>query len=150
MDVWWIDEPHLLGSCNPTTADLEELRAQGFSMIVSLLEEDLQPPKYDLARVEAIGYTRRNIAVLEFHPPEVEQLLEFVDLMRRLPEGMKAVLHCQAGIGRTGTFAAAYWIAKGLTVDEALEKVGRARPLAVETAEQRAVLDEFARKRASM
>jgi atypical dual specificity phosphatase len=150
MDVWWIDEPHLLGSCNPTTADLEELRAQGFSMIVSLLEEDLQPPKYDLARVEAIGYTRRNIAVMEFHSPDVEQLLEFVDLMRRLPEGTKAILHCQAGIGRTGTFAAAYWIAKGLTVDEALARVGAARPLAVETREQRDALDEFARKRASM
>jgi len=144
VDVWWIDEPGLLGSCNPTTEDLEELRAQGFSVIVSLLDEDVQPPNYDLKRIEAIGYRRRNIPVTEFHPPEVAQLVEFVDLMRRLPEGAKAIVHCQAGIGRTGTFAAAYWIAKGLTVDQALEMVRTARPLAVETAEQLAVLDEFA------
>jgi atypical dual specificity phosphatase len=145
MDTWWIDEPRLLGSCNPTTEDLATLRADGFGIIVSLLEEDLQPPAYDLARVEAMGYARHNIPVGDFHPPGVEQLLEFLDLMRQLGEDAKVVVHCQAGIGRTGTFAAAYWIAKGLTVDEALSRVREARPFAVETPEQRAVLDQFAR-----
>lgn len=145
MDVWWIDEPWLLGSCNPTTSDLEELRARGFNLIVSLLEEDLQPPRYDVTHVEAIGYVRRNIPVMDFHPPQMEQLTEFVDFLTGQPESTKAVVHCQAGIGRTGTFAAAYWIAKGLSVDEAVEKVRSERPQAVETAEQRDALAEFAR-----
>jgi atypical dual specificity phosphatase len=149
MDVWWIDEPCLLGSCNPTTRDLQELRARGFTLIVSLLEEDVQPPRYDVTRVEAMGYSRRNIAVMDFHPPQIEQLAEFVDFLDGQPDGTKAIVHCHAGIGRTGSFAAAYWIAKGLSADEALEKIRQARPQAVETPEQRDALEEFARRRAS-
>lgn len=147
MDVWWIDEPWLLGSCNPTTQDLEQLRRQGFSLIVSLLEEDLQPPRYDIGRVGAIGYSRRNIPVMDFHPPQIEQLAEFVDFLDAQPDGTKTIVHCHAGIGRTGTFAAAYWIARGLTAGEALEKVRQARPQAVETPEQRDALEAFARTR---
>ncbi len=30
MGTWWIDKPHLLGSSNPTDADLEEVRSDGF------------------------------------------------------------------------------------------------------------------------
>jgi atypical dual specificity phosphatase len=146
MDVWWIDEPRLLGSENPTTADLQELRARGFNLIVSLLEEDLQPPRYNLARVEALGYARRNIPVRDFSPPRIEQLVEFVEFLRQQPDDTKTIVHCYAGIGRTGTFAAAYWITKGLAVEDALTKVRRARPEAVETPAQRAALDEFARQ----
>ncbi len=144
MDVWWIDEPRLLGSCNPTTHDLDTLRAQGFTLIVSLLEENLQPPRYDPSLVESLGYARYNIPVMDFHPPQMDQLVEFVEFLRQQAKDVKAIVHCHAGIGRTGTFAAAYWIAQGVPVEEALGKVRAARPQAVETPEQRAALDRFA------
>ena len=46
MDTWWIDNPHLLGSRNPTLADLEQLRRDGFEVLISLLKEDEQSPQY--------------------------------------------------------------------------------------------------------
>ena len=149
MDTWWIDEPWLLGSSNPTTADLEQLRAGGFTVVVSLLREDEQSPRYDPYRVLASGYTRHNIPVRDFQAPTIAQLIEFVELLRCASAGTKVLVHCAGGSGRTGMFAAAYWIAKGLSAAEAIDRVRRARPEAVETLEQRSVLEEFAASRAT-
>jgi len=42
--------------------------------------------------------------------------------------------------------AVAYWISKGLSKADAVDRVRRARPNAVETAEQHQSLEEFERK----
>lgn len=144
MDTWWIDKPYLLGSNNPSDADIETLRGDGFGVLVSLLCEETQPPRYDLARVRALGFERHNIPVRDLHPPTVGQLEQFVKIVGALPPGAKTVVHCQGGIGRTGTVAAAYLIAKGMAVPEAIAYVRKARPHAVETPEQEAILQEFA------
>lgn len=142
MDTWWIDEPRILGSCNPTTADLERLRRDGFVVLISLLHEDEQAPRYDARRLEALGIVKHNIPVRDFHPPTPDQLATFVELVDGGTDA-RVVVHCQGGTGRTGTFAAAYWIAKGLSASEAIAHVRKARPRAVETKEQRAALERF-------
>lgn len=146
-DTWWIDRPHLIGSSNPTLADLEKLRRCGFGVLVSLLNEQEQPPRYDVARATALGFVRHNIPIKDLHAPTVEQLKRFVALIAGLPPGSKTVVHCEGGTGRTGTFAAAYRIAKGPTVPDAVAHVRKARPDAVETREQEAALNEFAARR---
>jgi predicted protein tyrosine phosphatase len=146
MDTWWIDEPHLLGSSNPSDTDLERLRRDGFGVLVSLLCEEERAPRYDIARATALGYVRYNIAVRDFAPPALEQLEQFVKLVDGLPPRAKMIVHCEGGTGRTGTFAAAYWITKGMTAAEAIMHVRKVRPHAVETAEQEAVLVEFANR----
>jgi len=148
MDTWWIDEPILLGSRNPTGEDLERLRRDGFVVLVSLLREDQQPPRYDIKRVMALGFVRHNIPVEDFCPPTVDQLEEFVKLVRGLPPGAKAIVHCEGGTGRTGTFAAAYWLAKGMSVSDAIARVRKSRRHAVETSGQQVALKEFARRQA--
>ena len=147
MDIWWIDNPLLLGSRNPTDADLEQLRREGFEVLVSLLKEDEQPPRYDVQRAADLGFTRHSIPVRDFRPPTVEQLEQFVNLIAGLPPATKTIAHCEGGTGRTGTFAAAYWVAKGLTVSDAIAHIRKARPHAVETPEQEAVLKDFASSR---
>jgi hypothetical protein len=47
MDTWWIDKPYLLGSRNPASTELEQLRGDGFGVLVSLLCEEEQAPRYD-------------------------------------------------------------------------------------------------------
>jgi protein-tyrosine phosphatase len=147
MDTWWIDNPQLIGSRNPTLADLEQLRRDGFGVLVSLLQEKKQSPRYDVGRATTLGFERHNIPVKDFCPPTVEQLDQFVGLVAGLPPGAKTVVHCEGGTGRTGTFATAYWIAKGLTVSDAIDHVRKARPHAVETSEQEAALNDFAARR---
>ena len=42
--------------------------------------------------------------------------------------GEKVYIHCSAGVGRAPTLAAAYFVSRGMTVDEALSLVRKARP----------------------
>ncbi|WP_171061371.1 MULTISPECIES: dual specificity protein phosphatase family protein [unclassified Pseudomonas] len=147
MDTWWIDYPHLIGSRNPTLADLEQLRKDRFSVLVCLLKEEEQAPQYDITSATALGFEWHNIPVKDFCPPTIEQLEQFVEFIDSLPSGTKTVLHCEGGIGRTGTFAAAYWITKGLTAPDAIVRIREARPHAVETREQEAILSDFADRR---
>jgi hypothetical protein len=146
MDTWWIDKPHLLGSRNPASTDLEQLRGEGFGVLISLLCEEEQAPCYGVAFAKALGYVRHNIAVKDFSAPTVEQLEQFVKLVDGLSPWTKTLVHCEGGTGRTGTFAAAYWVTKGMSVADALTYVRKVRPHAVETREQEEVLTEFARR----
>lgn len=145
MATWWIDKPHLLGSRNPTDTDLKHLREDGFGILVSLLCEKEQAPGYDIARVADMDYTRYNIPVRDYCSPTLEQLEQFVRLVAdSKSSGKKTIVHCQGGIGRTGTFAAAYWIAQGKSAEEAMQHVRKTQRHAVETPEQEEILVEFA------
>jgi protein-tyrosine phosphatase len=144
MATWWIDEPGLMGSANPTDADLESMRASGFSTIVCLLDLDEQTPRYDTRRAAEAGCEWHNIAIRDFTAPSITQLREFVDLLAASLPGRTVVVHCQGGSGRTGTMAAADWIAQGLSAADAISTVRQHRPGAIEVLEQEAVLFEFA------
>ena len=44
---------------------------------------------------------------------------QLITCAKALPTGMRILMHCESGLGRTACMAAAYWIAKGLAADEA-------------------------------
>jgi protein tyrosine phosphatase (PTP) superfamily phosphohydrolase (DUF442 family) len=96
---WWIDEPHVKASGNPSDADLALLRAQGFSVVVALLEEKTQPPRYDKKSAALAGRAIYSVPVEEGGPPSLDQLSEFTARMRALPEGTKALVRCESGLG---------------------------------------------------
>jgi len=54
-------------------------------------------------------------------------------LLRRLGEGKTVVVHCLAGLGRSGTIAACLLVAKGRKPDDAIQVVRAARPGAGQT-----------------
>lgn len=144
MGTWWIDEPFLLGSSNPTDEELGSLRDQGFTILVSLLDQSKQPPRYDVSAVAVAGWSCHSLSIQDYHPPSLEQLRDFNALLEAAPPGARVLVHCEGGAGRTGTMAAAYWIKKGLTATEAIAQVRKVKHNAVETCEQEKVLYQYA------
>ncbi|NIS60715.1 MAG: protein tyrosine phosphatase [Proteobacteria bacterium] len=143
MSTWWIDEPLVLGSSNPTKGQLKELYREGFRSIISLLDEREQSPNYDIGEVGALGFRRYSIPLEDFSVPMLDDFKTFLEAVHRALEEGKVLVHCRAGLGRTGTMAAAYWIGKGLSVNEAIKKIRRSNPGVVETEEQEDSLYEL-------
>ena len=124
--TWWIHDPLLKGSGNPTDEDLRALRAQGFDRAVSLLEEDKQPPRYGRASAQARGWSIYSIPIEEGSAPSLEQISEFTTTLGALPPGTKVVVFCESGLGRTSCMGAVYWIAQGLKTSQAIARVNEA------------------------
>jgi hypothetical protein len=61
--------------------------------------------------------------------PTLEHLAEGAAFIQGvIDRGGRVYIHCAGGIGRAPTMAAAYFIARGMTLDEALALIKRARP----------------------
>ena len=144
MGRWWIEEPFVVGSSNPSQSELDEFIRGGGTVVVSLLNEPTESPRYHTGDLVAKGCSRYNFPIPDFHAPTLEQLKTFLRLTREFAPSTKTLIHCQGGSGRTGTFAAAYWISKGLSSSEAIAKVRAVRPGAIETPEQEHVLEQLA------
>jgi protein-tyrosine phosphatase len=124
--TWWIDESFVMAASNPTGEDLAQLRAEGFSVVLSFLEEERQPPKYDKKAAVAAGWTFYSFPIEEGGVPTLDQLSEFITCLKVLPSGMRVLVHCESGLGRTACMAAAYWIAMRLSSREAIARVRQA------------------------
>jgi len=63
---------------------------------------------------------------------------------RQLTDHWPVAVHCEAGIGRTGTLLAAYLISKGDSAESAISRVRAVKRSAVETPRQIQFLEQFA------
>jgi len=132
VDTWWIDEPTVLGSSNPTTDALHDLWDAGFRTVISLLNECEQRPRYDKEVARGIGFILHSVPITDFTAPSMDDFGTFLGLVEDALSRGKVVVHCWGGCGRTGTMAAAYWIARGTSAAAAIAKVQSVNPGAVE------------------
>jgi atypical dual specificity phosphatase len=124
----WLVPERIAGMGWPCAEDIPWLRAQGVTAIVSLTESP-PPSPGDLAVC--------HVPVRDFAPPAVADLERAVRFARvAIGAGGRVAVHCAAGIGRTGTVLAAYLVAEGMSAEEAIAAVRRARPGSIETSEQ--------------
>ena len=123
--------------------ELPELYAAGIRAVVSLLNIPT-----DRAVFESAGFSFLCLPVPDGGAPTMEQAAEFVNFVddQRKAERPVAV-HCEAGLGRTGTMLAAYLISQGDTAEKAICRVRDVEKVAVETARQIFFLEGFARQR---
>jgi atypical dual specificity phosphatase len=140
----WVDKPHLAAMARPSDpGDLTWLRQQGIEVLISLTEER---PRRDW--VNDAGLLVLHVPVEDMEAPTQDQLDRCISAIERANgQGMGVAVHCGAGLGRTGVILAAYFVAKGLSAQNAIGKVRRLRPGSIETDEQADAVVEFARRR---
>jgi protein-tyrosine phosphatase len=140
----WLSGKHYVGP-DPEHA-LQETGATTIVCLTEAFEIDERYPQY-------VSWLRANEAgravwfpIPDLHAPSpagARALLD--DMLRRLTDGEGLLVHCGAGIGRSGTIAAAVLISLGTSLPEALATVAANRPMAgPEGDAQRELLDALA------
>jgi len=130
--------------------DLGSLRQDhGISRLVCLVEdhelESLGIPHL-FTRAESEGIRALHVPLPDGGTPKDPEAMEALvaSILGWLAEGEGVFLHCWAGLGRTGTVAAACLIARGYNPSEAVDLVRKVRPGAVETHRQENFLRVYA------
>ena len=140
---WWdvIDEHFSLGGALMFD-DIERLQRQGIGAVMNLCAER-QDDTHRLAeaRMEYLW-----LPVIDTCAPTVEQIFHGVQwIERQLRSGHSLYIHCAAGIGRSATMLACWYIyAQGMNIQEALHFLKARHPQVALTRRQRQRLHEFA------
>ncbi len=120
------------GAVDAFEDDLPLLRPAGIRAVVSLVNSPSDRSVYATAGLDFLC-----LPIPDGWPPTNEQVDAFVEFADRIiASGGAVVVHCHAGLGRTGTMLAAYLVRHGMTASDAIRTVRRAEPAAIETARQ--------------
>jgi len=132
------------GLVHPADYDLSLLQDAGVTRLVSLTDRP-----FDARRAAACGMSVSHEAITDMQPPTADQALRLCRCLDEWLDRAEVVaLHCRAGLGRTGTLLAAYWIWRhGGRLDggQALREVRQRHPGWVQSASQIEFLNRFAR-----
>jgi len=128
----WLLDNKLAGSGMPTThSEIDWVVKQGVRSIVTMTEESLP-----YSWIKDVKYL--HVPTEDFSAPGMEQIdqaVEFID--QRIRNNEPVMVHCAAGIGRTGTILACYLVKyQKLSTKDAIEKVRKERPGSIQSESQ--------------
>ena len=135
----WLIENKLAGSAIPTSQDeIKWLQEQGVKSIITIREEPLE---YTLpAEMKYLHINSNDMGV-----PEFDDLVYSVDFIhQRITNDEPVMVHCLAGLGRTGTILACYLIKyENMSADDAMQKVREERPGSIQSFSQEEIIHKF-------
>lgn len=130
------------GALHDFADDLSLLDSAGIRTVVSLLNIPNDASVYETA-----GFSFLCLPVPDGGAPTVEEAERFVQFVsKELAGGRPVAVHCEAGIGRTGTMLAAYLISVGASAQSAIQRVRAVERVAVETERQIQFLEQYAER----
>ncbi len=141
-----IDKGFLAGMAMPTPGDsleqqLTDLADKSVQQIVSLLEKNEEQLlglgcEQNLARKHGMGFVSYPIEDMSL-PQSLSSYREFtLSLHQKISQGVNTLVHCRAGIGRTGIITAGILIHTGLAPEAAFDLISEQRGVAVPDTQQ--------------
>ena len=135
----WLIKNKLAGSAIPTSIkEIDWVIEQGVKSIVTIREEPL-----DDDWIKNVNYL--HVMSNDMGVPEFDDLTNTVDFIhQRLNDEEPVMVHCLAGLGRTGTILASYLVKyENMSADEAIEKVREIRPGSIQSYPQEEIIFRF-------
>ena len=135
----WLIPEKLAGSAIPTSfEEVKWLLDEGVKSIVTIREEPL-----DDDWMKDVNYL--HIHSNDMGVPEFDDLIKTVDFIhQRITNNEPVMVHCLAGLGRTGTILACYLIKyQNLSADESIKKVRESRPGSIQSFSQEEIISQF-------
>jgi atypical dual specificity phosphatase len=128
----WLINDKLAGSGMPTSvSEMDWILKQGVKSIITMTENSL-PESW----VKNVKYL--HVPTEDFSAPDMEQIDEAIEFIQnRLENNEPVMVHCAAGIGRTGTILACYLVKyQKLSAKDAIQKVRKERPGSIQSESQ--------------
>ena len=139
LNFSWILEGSIAGAQGPTNnRDITFLKLNDIQAVVRMEENTIS--------TEPWGMVELYEPVRDFTAPNMEQIHRIVTFVEEEMETWErpVVVTCAAGMGRTGTILACYFVKVGYQPQDAIDYVRQLRPGSIQTREQEEAVKDYA------